>query len=93
MLAHLLWAGVAVYAIHRITAVADAFAPTPVASTLPPPPVEEDPDQRRKVAEQLKAYRSKNARDFSHIRSADDNGRKPSPAPPVSNGEKGNGHF
>ncbi|MFZ9960015.1 MAG: hypothetical protein ACO3GP_06455 [Candidatus Limnocylindrus sp.] len=40
MLAHLLWAGVAVYAIHRLAAVADAFAPTPVASTLPPPPVE-----------------------------------------------------
>ncbi|MFZ9960144.1 MAG: hypothetical protein ACO3GP_07115 [Candidatus Limnocylindrus sp.] len=40
MLIHLLWAAVAVFAIHRFAAVADAFAPKAVESTLPPPPVE-----------------------------------------------------
>jgi hypothetical protein len=40
MLAHLLWAAVAVYAIHRVAEVAMAFAPVPPESTLPPAPVD-----------------------------------------------------
>jgi hypothetical protein len=40
MLAHLLWAAVAVYAIHRLSVVVAQFAPAPPVSTLPPAPAE-----------------------------------------------------
>lgn len=39
-LAHLLWAGVTLYAIHRLSQVAERFAPAPIESTLPPAPVD-----------------------------------------------------
>lgn len=51
MLAHLLWAAVAVYAIHRLSVVVAQFAPVPPASTLPSAPVDV-PDDLVGVANQ-----------------------------------------
>lgn len=51
MLIHLLWAGVVVYAIHRLSAVLAQFAPVPQVSTLPSAPVEV-PDDLVGVANQ-----------------------------------------
>jgi hypothetical protein len=52
MLAHLLWAAVAVFAIHRFAAVADAFAPKPVDSAALLPPLVEIPEDLVAVANQ-----------------------------------------
>lgn len=82
MLAHLLWAAVAVYAIYRLSAVAERFAPkAPEAAPTIPPSVEVPEDlvaiamQEREAwaqEETLRAIRERyeELKDWNRVRAA-----------------------
>ena len=83
MLVHLLWAGVAVYALHRLSAVLERFAPVRSESMAPvADPVVEIPDDLVAVAMQereswaqeevLRAIRERfeDLKDWNKVRSA-----------------------
>lgn len=81
MLVHLLWAAVAVFAIHRLSGVLAQFAPVPPVSSLPPAPVEIPEDlvavanQEREPWAQEEVLRSireryEDLRDWNRVRSA-----------------------
>lgn len=83
MLAHVLWAAVTVYALHRLSAVVERFAPVrPAAVTPPVEPSVEIPDDLVALAmqereswaqeETLRAIRERyeDLKDWNKVRSA-----------------------
>lgn len=83
MLIHLLWATVAVYALHRLSAVLERFAPVRPETMVPPAePLVEIPDDLMAVAMQeregwaqeevLRAIRERyeDLKDWNRVRSA-----------------------
>jgi hypothetical protein len=73
----------------------EVVAPPPSipADLQPPPPIEEDPDQREKLRKILEEGRRKFGPPPSTRSTAGHNGQKPSPAGSAGNGATGNGHF
>jgi hypothetical protein len=82
MLAHLLWAAVAVYALHRVSAVVERFAPVRSSPADLVPPVVEVPEDLMAVSMQereswaqeevLRAIRERyeELRDWNKVRAA-----------------------